>query len=225
MLKYKYAALIPARGGSKGIINKNLRLINNVSLLGHSIVVCHAAKVFEQIIVSTDSSEIAREAQHFGVDVPRLRPETLATDASSTESVISDVLQNEIRDDIHAVMLLQPTSPFRLPNHLISALRKFECSDLDSLLSVTPDHAFHWKIKGDQMVADYDYFARPRRQDIELGEQKFRENGSIYIFGCEGYRTNKNRLFGKIGMFEMEQKYSYEIDTEADLVILKTLMG
>ncbi|MBT5078112.1 MAG: acylneuraminate cytidylyltransferase family protein, partial [Candidatus Marinimicrobia bacterium] len=104
------------------------------------------------------------------------------------------------------------------------ALDKFIKNNFDSLLSISPTHNFFWSIdKNDNINPKYNYLNRPRRQDLKKDEMSFVENGSLYIFTYEHFLSVKNRLGGKIGYIEFDEKYSHEIDTKLDFKILEAL--
>ena len=220
-----YLAIIPARGGSKGIPGKNLRLLAGKPLITWSIEQANACRLIERVVVSTDTEAIADIARTSGAEVPFLRPSSLATDTTATEPVIKHALCELTKRGYHpdAVILLQPTSPLRLPDTLATAIGQFERSGADSLLGVCANEHFFWKQPSDP-VALYDYHNRPRRQDIAEGERWYRENGSIYISRTDSFMQSNNRLNGKIEMFVMSQSESYEIDTFDDLVVVEALL-
>lgn len=220
-------AIIPARGGSKGVPGKNLRPLAGKPLLVWSIEQALACGSVGRVVVSTDSEEIATVARAAGADVPALRPAELATDTAPTEPALLHMLDvlstGGYRPD--ATMLLQPTSPLRRPETLDAALRLYESSRADSLLGVIDTHAFFWREAGGEATADYDWMKRPRRQDIAPADRKYRETGSVYVTRTELLRTSGNRLGGKIVLFRMREEEGWEIDTEADFLVLEGLMA
>ncbi len=217
-------AIIPARGGSKGVPGKNIRQINGKPLIVWSIKQALACKKIDRVLVSTDSLEIAQIAINAGAEVPELRPSHLAEDATSTERVLIHAVEAWCEGNFpNTVMLLQPTSPLRLPNSIGAAIALYESGAADSLLSVCESHAFFWK-NNSHPQALYDYHNRPRRQDIKPTDRLYRENGSIYLTKTNALLRNKNRLGDMLVMFVMEECESWEIDTEVDFFIVEELM-
>lgn len=220
----KFTAFIPARGGSKGIPDKNSKIICGKPLICWSIEQALASKYIERVLVSTDSDHIATLARNAGAEVPSLRPAQLATDTSSTESAMLHAADNwcNIEKD-EVLVLLQPTSPLRLPGSLDSAIEQFIAEQADTLVSVCESHAFFWKDPASPFAL-YDYQNRPRRQDIKPHDRQYRENGSIYLTKKAFLQQHRNRLGGKIAMYCMQEQESWEIDSLTDLHIVSVLM-
>lgn len=134
-------AIIPARGGSKRLPGKNLRQLGGIPLIGWTIHVAKTAGVFSRIIVSTDDPDIANTAIGLGAEVPWLRSCENASDTASSIQVVHEVLMRLRKEENHqhdAVMLLQPTSPFRPPELIREALYRYEASRAQSVISVSP---------------------------------------------------------------------------------------
>ncbi|ERP39177.1 cytidylyltransferase domain-containing protein [Chitinivibrio alkaliphilus] len=217
-------ALIPARGGSKGVPRKNIRPFCGVPLIVHSIKAAQESHHICSVWVSTDDAAIAKVARDAGASVIH-RPERLAGDTATTESAVEHALAylQERGVGVDRVVLLQATSPLRPPACLDAALEQFHQNGYDSLVSLSPTHRFFWTTEDDRAVAQYDYTRRPRRQDMKEEDLSYVENGSFYIFTQALFEEKKNRLGGTIGYYCMGEEYSYEIDTEADFLFLESL--
>lgn len=175
--------------------------------------------------VSTDDPEIAEVARAYGADVPYMRPVELAQDTTPTEPVMTYALDwyEKLGRAFDAVVLLQPTSPLRLPGTLGAALQAFEARGAESLLGVCENHHFFWR-NSEDAVALYDYRNRPRRQDIRPEDRLYRENGSIYVTRTAAFRRHSNRLCEPIHMHVMREEEGCEIDSLADFVVVETLL-
>ena len=219
-----FVAIIPARGGSKGLVNKNLLPLNGKPLIVWTIEQALSVSRIRRVIVSTDSQAIADIALKAGAEVPGLRPNELAEDHSPTEPVLLHAVTEWCAtDQPEVVILLQPTSPLRLDGTLEAAMTEFERCNADSLLSVCENHSFFWKAKK-QPCANYDIYNRPRRQDIQPDDLQYRETGSFYLTRTEILLELGNRLGGKIELFTTPEIESWEIDTEIDFLIVEKLM-
>ncbi len=218
--------VIPVRGGSKGIPRKNLKPIAGKPLVAWTIEqALDAAKELEgqhtlDVLVSTDDAELAQIARDYGAQVPFIRPEELAQDTTATEPVIEHAIdfytQAGQRPD--AVMLLQATSPVRLPGTLARAVRQFAESDSDSMVGVIPIGPFIWAAT-EPPTAQYEVMARPRRQELTRETFRYRENGSMYITKTELYETIHNRLGGKIELFMLDEVEGVDIDAMIDFTV------
>jgi N-acylneuraminate cytidylyltransferase len=224
-MELKIIAIIPARGGSKGIPRKNIKLLAGKPLIAYSIEAGLKSKYIDRIIVSTEDEEIAEISKKYGAEVIE-RPMGLATDTAPTEPVLEHVVKwlkehAEYEPDI--VVLLQPTSPLRNSEHIDEALDIFLNGDYDSLLSVCHSSVFVWKMRENGAYPmNYDFKNRPRRQDKE---PEYKENGAIYITKYKILMENYNRLGGKIGLYIMPEEYSIEIDTEFDFYLCEQIIN
>lgn len=219
--------VIPVRGGSKGVPRKNLREVAGQPLVVWTIQQALACSSKLDVVVTTDDEEIAEVARAAGAQVPFLRPEQLAQDTTATEPVVRHAL-NWWRDhhgEPDAVMLLQATSPIRLPGTLDRAVAQFTTSRADSMVGVVAQAPFLWWA-GDPPRADYDVSARPRRQDLTPETLRYRETGSLYLTQPWVYDQFDNRLGGRITLFVMDEVEGIDIDSEVDLeVAAATLRG
>lgn len=219
----KCVAIIPARAGSKGIINKNIIDFCNKPLIGWSIEQAKKAKCIDEVYVSTDGEQIASISEQFGAKVI-WRPKEIANDIASSEEALIHAVDTIEKDDmVSKIVFLQATSPIRKNDDIDNAMLAFDNGNYDSLfsMSVLEDYCI-WKEENGKVDSwSYDYRMRGRRQERE---KMYLENGSIYIFTPEILRKNNNRLGGKIGMYKMPFEQSYEIDSIEDISICEFFM-
>ncbi len=217
-------AIIPARGGSKGVPRKNIRLLAGKPLIAHSIEDAQESNLVDQVYVSTDDHEIATIAAEYGANIIE-RPAELAHDTASSESALIHSLQTLEQQNINPDLLvfLQCTSPIRTGVEIDQAIAKLKAEQADSLLSVSPSHRFLWEeVDGVAKSINYDYRHRPRRQDMN---PQYVENGSIYVFKPWVLKENQNRLGGKIALYVMSEMAAVEIDSEDDFKMIDFLMS
>lgn len=223
MNRREILAVIPARGGSKGIPGKNLAPVAGKPMLAYTVEAALASPSVGRVVVSTDDNEIASVARELGAQVVE-RPLELARDATPTEAVVLHVL-DALRDreayQPELVLLLQVTSPLREAAWIEKALEIFEAEDLDSLFSATLDRGLFWEREGSALKPMFDPANRPRRQDIK---PLLRENGALYLTHTRIWREDENRLGGKIGVLLTPPETSVDVDTPFDLEIVRFLM-
>ena len=215
--------IIPARGGSKGIPGKNIKLLRGTPLIAHSILDCEESQLVQHTFVTTDCAEIAKVSLEYGAEII-WRPEELANDTASSESALLHALLEIEKQGIEPelIVFLQCTSPLRTGQDIDRAITQFRKEDADSLLSVSPSHRFLWQtVDGQAQSINYDYGDRQRRQDMN---PQYMENGYIYIFKPWVLKELNNRLGGKISLFMMEEEQGHEIDTLADFDYVEFLM-
>lgn len=219
-------ALIPVRGGSKGIPKKNSRHFLHKPLVSWSIQQALSAKAIDRVFVSTDCAELAAISRNEGAEVPFIRPESYASDTASTESVIQHWLNwlSDYDEVPEYFTLLQATSPIRLEGSIDSAFLAFKESGTDSMVTVTELEGFTWQ-NCESPTPSYDPAARPRRQDVEPADRIFHETGSIYVTKSEVFHRTLTRLGGSISMHVMEPCEGYEIDTELDWIVAEAVAG
>jgi N-acylneuraminate cytidylyltransferase len=214
-------AIILARGGSKGVPRKNLRLFAGIPLIVHSIIDARESELVERVYVSTEDAEIADISRQYGAEIID-RPLELADDkAASAPALIHAVAEIEKnRVFPRLIVFLQCTCPLRTGQDIDRAIQHLQNTAADSLLSVSPAHTFLWE-ESDRYARsiNYDYRQRPRRQDFR---SQFRENGSIYIFQPRVLHQFGNWLGGKITLFKMGENV-WDIDSLLDFKIAETI--
>lgn len=217
----KILAIIPARGGSKGVPRKNIKLLNGLPLLAYTARLAKKSRLISKVVLSTDDPEIAQVGILEGVEVPFMRPSELALDSTPTLPVLQHALEYFASngENFDAVCLLEVTSPFRSVAFLESAIEKFISSNADSLVSVLPVPATynpHWTFEEDSSgflkIATGELKIIPRRQ--ELPKAYFRD-GSIYLTKSEVIREGS--IYGsKSAFLENDPLYYVNIDTMED---------
>lgn len=211
-------AIIPARGGSKGVPRKNVRTFAGTPLIGHSIRAALDSGVFSAVVVSSEDAEILEVARAEGATVV-IRPAELATDGSLTEPVMAHAIETveaETGEHFDSVWLLQPTSPLRTADDIRRAAELLGETGIDAVVSVSEDHSFYWDSDAERagvIKPEYDLAARPRRQDLA---PRWRENGAIYAVSRDMWERSGVRAAGTIARCEMPADRSLEIDTLAD---------
>lgn len=218
-------AIIPARGGSKGIPRKNLIDFCGMPLLAWSIIQAQKSKDIDTVWVTSDDDEILAVAESYGAIAIR-RPEDISSDTATSESAWLHALDViEARGlKVDAVVAMQATSPLRESSDLDGGLRSFREGGYDSLLSVTEvEDFFTWRVDSNCVAEsiNYDYRDRKRRQEID---KHYLENGSFYIFHPEQFRSSNNRLGGKVGLFVMGRHKMFQIDNPEDIKLCSEIM-
>ncbi|MBI5245409.1 MAG: acylneuraminate cytidylyltransferase family protein [Elusimicrobia bacterium] len=211
-------AIIPARGGSKGIPRKNIVELAGHPLIAWSISQARNADLVDEVFVSTDDVRIAAVSRGYGAAVIE-RPAELASDAARSEEALLhalDSIENKRKSKIDSVIFLQATSPLREKNDIDDAMKQFAEQKADSLFSCATleDHFIWEKRRGSFVSVNYDYKNRLRRQEIR---PQYLENGSLYIFRPGLLRKELNRLGGKISAYVMPFWKSHQIDGREDL--------
>jgi CMP-N,N'-diacetyllegionaminic acid synthase len=213
-------AIIPARGGSKGIPQKNIIDLGGLPLLAWSIRVARAAKVLDEVYVSTDDDEIAKIAKEYGARVPFLRPKELATDKATTVDAISHfILKLKMENNCpDIVVLLQPTQPFRSVETIIKAIEAYKLTG-SGVVSVSrvAEHPVLMRYfdKSTSVLTRLlgNVNSTVRRQDFS---EVYRVNGAVYVNSVEDYLQKKSLNDNPIGVITTELE-GVDIDTLDDL--------
>ena len=209
----KVIAFIPARGGSVSIPKKNIKIFCGKPLIFWNISELNKCEDVHEIWVATDSQEIVEIVLSFNIKKVKIFNRSLenSKDHSSTESVILEFLgKNKFKNDT-VFILSQATNPFTQESDYKKGIRTLNENEIDSALSVVRKKSFYWDDQGSPI--NYDYKDRPRRQDFE---GIFQENGAFYISTVNNIKKFRNRLSGKIGLVEMPEYTSVELDEKDD---------
>lgn len=222
----KILVVIPARGGSKGIPLKNIKPLGEKPLIYYSIDIAREITSDDNICVSTDSEKIIEVVNKYGLEVPFIRPENLATDTATTNEVILHAIDfyesQEYRYD--TLLLLQPTSPFRTAEQIKEALDIFEKeTDCDMLVSVKQSHA-----ASVLCVENQDGFLELCHNNgygIRQNFERFYEyNGAIYIIDIEKLKEKGLSHLNKKKKYLMDDFSSIDIDTPMDWIIAESML-
>lgn len=217
-------AVIPARGGSKGIVGKNLRVVGGKPLIVHTILAAHGAARVDRVVVSTDDPAIAQVSQAHGAEIV-WRPKELANDTASSEVALLHALDSLAAESGYRpeyLAFLQCTSPLTLPEDIDGTLRLLVEEGADTALAVARFHYFLWRLGPDGAIGiNHDKRVRPRRQDRE---PEFLETGSVYALRVAGFRAARHRFFGKTALYEVPGERVCEIDESVDLEVAEVLL-
>lgn len=211
----RVVSIILARGGSKGLPNKNILEFAGKPLIYWSIKQSIESEGINDVYVSSDSDEILRISKSFGAKTIK-RPNKLSMDTSTSEEALLHAIS--CIGDVDIIIFLQPTSPLRDNNDIENSLKLFIDGKYDSLFSsIELEDMCIWKKENGVFESfNFDYKNRKRRQETE---NQYLENGSIYVFKPETLKKFNNRLGGNIGTYIMENWKQYEIDNIHDFTM------
>ena len=224
----KNIAIIPARSGSKGLKDKNIRLLNGKPLLAYTIEAALKSKCYDTVMVSTDSKKYAKIAGEYGAEVPFLRSEETSQDSTSPWDVVKEVLENykALGREFDTFTLLQPTSPLRTARDIRNAFAEMKEKNANAVVSMCElECSMHLvntlpkslSMKG--FISDEQY--NKRRQEIR---PYYRFNGAIYISKVKTFMKHMNIYNDKCYAYIMDRSRSYDIDDLNDLKIVEALL-
>jgi len=219
-------AVIPARGGSKGIPRKNIRSLNGKPLIAYTIEEAKKSKYISRVIVSTEDDEIAKVSNKYGAEIIK-RPLELAKDDTPTIDVVLHILDDlknkNIEPDI--VVLLQPTSPLRTSQDIDNAIKLFMEHDCDSVVSVCEvKHSPYWsfKIENGYLKPIFgEKYLKKRRQELP---KAYLPNGALFIATPNVLREYKNFYCKRTIPYIMPTERSIDIDNEVDFLLAELLI-
>jgi N-acylneuraminate cytidylyltransferase len=217
-------AVVPARGGSKGVPGKNLTKVGDDPLIARAVRALRTAERVDEVVVSTDSTEIGTVAEANGATVLP-RPAELSGDAVSSEAVLLhtlDTIRAQYGADPEVVLLVQCTSPFIATETVDGVLSLIMDEGWDCAFTAVGVHEFLWQRdnEGRAIAVNHDAAVRPRRQERT---PEFRETGAVYGMRVPGFREARHRFFGRVGLVETPATHSVEIDSPEDLAIARAL--
>jgi N-acylneuraminate cytidylyltransferase len=225
----KALGLIPARGGSKGVPGKNVRPLAGRSLVERAFDSARAAGVLDRIVISTDDDAIAQEARRIGLEVPFLRPPELAGDASAMIDVAVHALQALAAGGYapEVLVLLQPTSPLRTPEHIREALRRLDGFDaVCTVVAVPKELCPHYLMKiGDGGFLEYfmpDGAHYTRRQDVP---QAYRRDGTLFVTQARVVLEERSFYGSRCAPYLLDPSESFNIDTPEEWAAAEALLS
>lgn len=217
-------AIIPARGGSKGIPKKNIQLVGGKPLLTWTVDVASQVTEFDRVVLSTDDPEIASVGRSCGCDVPFMRPIELAGDNAPSIALVFHAL--DMLPGYDLVALLQPTSPLRVKEDIVACLEIVAAGAPGCVTVKRLRHGHHLLYKlddrGNLVAASTSNFSTARRQDMEKVHML---NGAVYITDIAMLRKHKSFLFPGVKAYEMPQDRSLDIDDPLDLELAGYLLS
>lgn len=225
-----YIGIIPARGGSKRLKGKNILPLGGRPLISWSIEAGLSSGYIDELIVTTDCSEIAEISRRYGADIPFIRPADLATDEASSYDVIRHVIEFYKEDrnrEFDFLVLLQPTSPFRDSDDIVKAITFLEEQNADAVISVCrASHSPLWtNTLGEDLSMNNFLDGKLKNKRSQELEEYYRLNGAIYICKIESF-LNEGSLFlsDNIYAYIMDEIKSVDIDTELDFKFAQFLL-
>lgn len=221
-MAHKILAIIPARGGSKGIPRKNIRMISGKPLIAHTIEEAKKSTLIDRIVVSTEDDEIANVSRQYGAEVV-VRPKELARDETSTVPVLTHVVQFLEKTEGYKpdyVLLIPATSPLRKKKHIEEAIQKIIDEKSDSLISVLYIYKHRYEISknGKILPVTKDRKNRQERNPVIV------ENGVLYITQTELIKRGKI-IGNKLSYYPMDAHASVNIDEPIDFKIAEHLLS
>jgi N-acylneuraminate cytidylyltransferase len=219
--------LIPARGGSKGVPGKNIKILGGKPLIQHTIDAARELFADDQILVSTDDPKIKAVVEATGLTVPFLRPAELATDTAGSHEVMLHALDyyENSQGPVDRLVLLQPTSPFRTAKHIEEALALYD-DTMDMVVAVKETQANPYYVLREEDDQGWLQPSKPvvatRRQDVPT---VYEINGAIYIIKVAALRQAKLSDFKKVKKYVMDERSSHDIDTPLDWAFAEVLLS
>ena len=214
-------AVIPARGGSKGITWKNLREIGFKPLIVHTIEAALKSESIDKVYVSTDSQRIADVAEAAGAEVPFLRPDELADDRTPLAAVMKHFLDwaNSEGMEVGTLVILEPTSPLRTSTHIDEAISIFRKKKVDTVVSVERNMKLGWRIDSDNQVLPLE----EERLNRQFLDPKFVENGAIFVTR-PAVVTTETTIGKDVALYEMTPKDSIDINEYWEMAIANLIL-
>lgn len=222
----KFLAIIPARSGSKGLKNKNIKELNGKPMIAYTIEEALKSNVFEDIVVATDSSEYADIALKYGAQVPFLRPEELSTDNATTRDCIVYYIEEleRLGKVYDYIMILQPTSPLRTKEDIVGSVELMFMKNANAIISMCEcDHPIEWSthLKEEMCLDGLSEQFRGLRQEKS---KSYRLNGAIYLSKIDYYMQNTDIYIKDSFAYIMDKEKSVDVDDIYDFKFAEMLI-
>jgi len=219
-------AVIPARGGSKGLHRKNILPLAGKPLIVWTIEAAKKSKYIDRLIISTDSKEIADVAKQYNCEVPFMRPPELATDDANSNDVILHAL-DKLGDPYDIVMVLQPTSPLRESKDIDQALEFMQQNNVSAVVSIcSSNKSLHWhftlETDGKLKPVYEDKIIYTNRQELPL---TYIPNGALYIAKTDYFRSKKTFYTDSTLAYLMPYERSVDIDNRIDFITVEAIIS
>lgn len=221
---FEVLAIIPARGGSKGITRKNVMPVGGIPLVGRAIMAARQAGLVTRVMVSTDDVEIAEVSRRFGAEVMD-RPAEISGDTASSESALLQCLDRLEANEGYVpdvVAFLQCTAPFLSPEDIdgtVDLVRRGK----DAAFAAFPFKHFLWNMTPEGSAAGINHDGGPRKRRQDLKDRQWLEAGSVYAMRTEAFRLAGTRFCGAVDIWEASPRSAVEIDDPLDLVIAQAV--
>lgn len=222
----KNLAIIPARSGSKGLKDKNIKKLLGKPLMAYSIDAALKSALFDEVMISTDSEVYAEIAKQYGASVPFLRSEEMASDSANSWDTVREVLEKykNLNKEFDTVCLLQPTSPLRTTQDIINAYKIYEQKSASTVIGVCQtEHSPLWENTLPEDNAMDNFISKENQLRRQMLPKYYRINGAMYIVSTEQIRKD-NDIYKNSYAYVMPAEKSIDIDTELDFIIAESIM-
>ena len=221
--KKKIVAIIPARAGSKGVKNKNIKKLNGFPLISYSILSAKKSKLIDKVFVSTDGKQISRVSKIYGAEVimrpKKLSNNTIMPDAAVVHAI--NYISKNLNFNFDYIAFLQPTSPLRNKTELDLAIKQCITKNQDTVFSSTDYKPFLWIKKRGKILPDNFNPKKRRRRQINLN---INETGSFYVVKKNSFLKNKDRFGRKVSNFDSDFFNAFEIDNIEEFKFVEKLL-
>lgn len=221
-------AIIPARSGSKGLKDKNIKLLNGKPLMAYTIEAALQSKKFSTVMVSTDSEQYAQIAREWGAEVPFLRLAESSSDIASSWSVVREVLSmyKDLHQEFDCLALLQPTTPLREASEIVAGFKLMEEKQAGAVVSVC--EAEHSLTLYNTLPADHSFvgfLTSPEQYARQMGDTYYRLNGALYISRVDHFQSHQSIYDENCYALIMPQEHSIDIDSQFDFSLASFLLS